>query len=214
MRTGDSLDSALRFRQFLSKPWNRAVAIGGLVLFLGIQTACNGLDFVAPSEPGTPFYLPPTLAVEETEGQPNWAIGTEGPCESCAVPTTRITPSHTGLNCNNNLRFISDVTIPDGTLVMVNEHLDKRWKVENSGTCNWDKDYRLKLVAGPLLSAISEQALYPARIKTEAIIRLAFVAPDTPGVYRSAWQAYSPQGEAFGDPFFIEIVVGATSTSP
>jgi len=220
MRNGKSLDRLLRFSRFLLKSWDRAVVIGGLVLFLGTQAACNGPGFVAHSEPGTPFYLPPTMAVKEMEVQPNRTMVTEGSCEDCINLTPGITPSHTtgqpkpGLDCDNNLRFIGDVTIPDGTQVMVGEHLDKRWKVENNGTCNWDKDYRLKLVAGLSLSASSEQALYPARAKTEATIRLAFIAPDTPGVYRSAWQAYSPQGEAFGDPFFIEIVVGQASTSP
>lgn len=220
MRRCKSLDRLLRFNRFLLKSWDRAVVIGGLVLFLGTQAACNGPGFVAHSELGTPFYLPPSMAVKEMEVQPNRTIGTEDSCEDCINLTPGITPSHTtgqpipGLDCDNNLRFVGDVTIPDGTQVMMGELLDKRWKVENSGTCNWDKDYRLKLVAGSSLSATSEQALYPTRIKNEAIIRLAFIAPDTPGVYRSAWQAYSPQGEAFGDPFFIEIVVVQASTSP
>jgi hypothetical protein len=34
-----------------------------------------------------------------------------------------------------------------------------------------------------------------------------FKAPSEPGSYRSAWQAYNPQGEPFGDPFFIDFVV-------
>jgi hypothetical protein len=88
--------------------------------------------------------------------------------------------------------------------------LDKRWQVQNSGTCNWDSSYRMKLIAGPELSAQSEQALYPARSGTEMVIRILFTAPSEAGTYRSAWQAFDPQGEPFGEPFFIEVVV----TSP
>ncbi|MBE0696250.1 MAG: hypothetical protein IH586_04945, partial [Anaerolineaceae bacterium] len=89
---------------------------------------------------------------------------------------------------------------PDSTL-------DKRWEVENSGNCNWDEKYRVRLIAGPELSAQKEQALYPARSGTRAVIRFIFKAPLEPGSYRSAWQAYDPNGEPFGDPFFIDIIV-------
>jgi hypothetical protein len=79
--------------------------------------------------------------------------------------------------------------------------------VLNSGTCNWEASYAVRLVAGPDLGAPPEQSLFPARSGTEAVIHMIFTAPQEPGVYRSAWQAFSPTGEAFGDPFFIEIEV-------
>ncbi|RPI34879.1 MAG: hypothetical protein EHM70_01465, partial [Chloroflexota bacterium] len=112
--------------------------------------------------------------------------------------------------CTDLLTFLEDLTIPDGTAVGPGEALDKRWQVENSGTCNWDESYRVKLVAGPEMGAPSEQTLYPARSGTSAVIRIQFTAPSDPGAYRSAWQAYNPSGEPFGDPFFIDIIV----TSP
>jgi hypothetical protein len=105
------------------------------------------------------------------------------------------------------LTFQEDLSIPDGMQVAARAGLDKRWLVENSGTCNWNADYRLKLVAGQNLGAPPEQALYPARSATQATIRLEFTAPAEPGTYRSAWQAFNPLGIAFGDPIFVEIVV-------
>lgn len=109
--------------------------------------------------------------------------------------------------CTDALSFISDLTIPDGSIVQAEERLDKRWRVENSGDCNWMSDYRLKLVSGPAMGAPEEQALYPARSGMQADLRMVFRAPEEAGLYRSAWQAYNPRGEAFGDPFFIEVVV-------
>lgn len=52
-----------------------------------------------------------------------------------------------------------------------------------------------------------EKALIPARSGNQAEIRIIFTAPTEPGSYRSAWQAQDPQGDLFGDPIFIEIVV-------
>jgi len=57
----------------------------------------------------------------------------------------------------------------------------------------------------------AEQALYPARSGSQAIIQLSFIAPNEPGTVRSAWQAYSPEGQAFGDPIYIEILVEAVT---
>ena len=86
--------------------------------------------------------------------------------------------------CQDNLTFVEDVTVPDGTYVDPGVVLDKRWKVKNSGTCNWDEDYRFRLVDGPAMNTIPEQALFPARSGTEAVIRLVFIAPEEPGRYR------------------------------
>jgi hypothetical protein len=87
------------------------------------------------------------------------------------------------------------------------ESLDKRWEVQNNGTCNWNQDYRVKLIAGPGMGIPIQRALIPALSGTEVIIRMVLIAPDEPGNYRSAWQAYGPQDIPFGDPFFIDIVV-------
>ena len=109
--------------------------------------------------------------------------------------------------CTDNLRFVSDLTVPDGTQVAAGSMVDKQWQVENNGTCNWDSRYRLKFIAGADLGAPLVQALYPARSGTQPAIRLTFTSPSEPGTYRSAWQAYSPQDMPFGDPIFVEIVV-------
>lgn len=109
--------------------------------------------------------------------------------------------------CEDSLIFVKDITIPDGTVIIPESTMDKRWEVENIGNCNWDERYRVRLIAGPELGAPKEQALYPARSGTHATIRILFKAPAEPGTYRSAWQAFNPAGEPFGDPFFIEIVV-------
>ncbi len=158
----------------------------GAVLTLSLS-ACGG-KAVTPTT-----YVPPTsinntpLAV--THAAPN-------------LPGSAPIPA-----CLDNLYYLEDLTIPDGSLVAPGSSLDKQWLVENNGTCNWDEHYLLRLVAGSALAAPSEQALYPARAGAQAVIRILFTAPAEPGTYRSAWQAYNPQGIQFGDPIFIEIVV-------
>jgi hypothetical protein len=152
----------------------------------------------APAESSTPFVPPtkllPTLALPTT---------TPIPSPNSISPTT--TP--TSGPCSNDLNFIDDVTVEDGTVVTPGSSVDKQWLVTNSGSCNWDLSYRFKWIGGDSLGANTEQVLYPARAGTQAMIRVIFTAPATPGTYQSQWQAYGPDGIAFGDPVYIQITV-------
>jgi hypothetical protein len=111
------------------------------------------------------------------------------------------------VECTDGLTFLDDVTIPDGTVVHPGAEVEKIWLVENSGSCNWDDRYRLRLSSGLEMGVSAEQALHPARSGAQATLRLTFTAPTDPGTYQSVWQAYSPGGEPFGDVVYVEIVV-------
>jgi hypothetical protein len=116
--------------------------------------------------------------------------------------------------CANNLTYRSDITIPDGMQVAPEALLDKRWEVQNSGTCNWGEGYTLRLTAGESLAAEPEQSLFPARAGSVTNLQINFQAPREPGSYRSAWQAFDPAGEPFGDPIYIEIEVVSNASTP
>jgi Ig-like domain from next to BRCA1 gene len=134
------------------------------------------------------------------------------PGETPVIPTLTPQPVATSSPtatppCMDGLTFVQDVTVPDGTVVSPGASIDKQWLVQNSGTCNWDSRYRLKFVGGQAMVAEAEQALYPARAGSQATISMAFTAPSEPGTYTTAWQAINPDGEAFGDPVFMEVTV-------
>jgi hypothetical protein len=170
---------------------------------LGLPTLKNIMFFMfavllwgcAPTRSDTsqkqPVFRPPTIVPTETP-QPT---ATPAP-KSVATPT-----------CTNNLKFVRDVSIPDGATVKAGEALEKTWEVENTGTCSWDDRYRLQLIGGPDLGVAKSQALFPARAGSRVEIKLKFSAPLTGGRYHSAWQAYSAEGVPFGDPIFIEVFV-------
>lgn len=168
--------------------WKILIA-GCLVLMLA---ACSGSQ-------ATPF-LPPTAAGEQAV-LPAPASTPKAQDAQAQAPAPSATPA-----CTNNLTYLLDLTIPDGSQVSAGSALDKRWKVQNSGTCNWDEHYRIKLVSGSPMGA-KEQTLYPARGGTELNIQIIFTAPNEPGIYESAWQAYDPQGNAFGDLFYLQVEV-------
>lgn len=168
-----------------------------LLGFLFLLTACSGQGDATPT---LGVYRPPTQAVTLTP------ILIFTPDAAAERPTSEPV-------CTNTLWFFQDLTIPDGTQVSPGERLDKRWLVQNAGTCNWDERYKIRLEAGPNMGVPAEQGLFPARSGLEITVRMNFIAPEEPGTYRSAWQAYDPDSVPFGDPFFIEVVVVDESPS-
>ncbi|RCK74297.1 MAG: hypothetical protein ANABAC_2499 [Anaerolineae bacterium] len=165
--------------------------MGVLLLPLWLVNACSGFqtnDVSSLEE----VYLPPSPIAT--------AISPSALFQTPLFPTPTIA-------CTNSLLFIADQTIPDGTEVEPGAVLNKVWEVENNGTCNFDDRYRLKLIGGSELGASPEQALYPARSGTRFLLHIRFIAPSESGLVRSAWQAFDPQGDPFGDPIYLEVVV-------
>lgn len=169
-------------------------------LFIVFSLTFLSLCVAVCSEQPTP-YRPPTIAVQATRP----VLVTPLPTATTQLVETPLpisTPT-----CIDNLTYLEDLLLPDGTVVKPGELLDKRWLVENSGTCNWDEQYRLRFMSGAELSAPMEQALYPARSGAKATIRILFTAPSESGTYESSWQAFNPQGQPFGDQVFIQVVI-------
>lgn len=172
------------------------------ILFLILLTLISA-SACSPAPAPTPF-IPPTA--QSLLIEPAFIIN---PTQDLVViqttPLPTILPTIDPDHCVNSLTFIEDLTIPDNSFVTYGSTIDKQWIVQNSGTCNWNAEYRLRHIGGAALGAPEEVALYPARAGTQATIQIIFTAPFTDGVYESAWQTFDPFGLAFGDPIYIRI---------
>jgi hypothetical protein len=164
---------------------------------------------------GPALFIPPTRAASGPTEAVNIAFASPTAVE-IALPTASATPrpsptpeepTATPPPCAPSLRYLGDITYPDGTLVSPGQRIQKQWQVENNGSCDWEAGYRLKLVGGFPLGVFNEVALYPARAGTQAVIEITFTAPSVPGLYRTAWQAYNAENVPFGDVVYMEIVV-------
>ncbi|MBW8011601.1 MAG: hypothetical protein FVQ83_10235 [Chloroflexi bacterium] len=162
-----------------------------------LLTACGGQVARNPANP----FIVPSLVPQSSPVIVETPTGTV--IENTAVP-----------DCTDDLVFIDDVTIPDGTTFGPGAQIDKSWLVSNAGTCNWGNGYTLRLSAGPNMGASAEHALVPARSGSETEIGITFTAPTAPGDYLSKWQAFNPAGEPFGEEFFIDITVDLSLAPP
>lgn len=119
------------------------------------------------------------------------------------------------LTCTLSSTFISDVTIPDGTVIAPGGTFVKTWAIQNSGTCTWGGGYAALFVDGEALGATSPQPIPAANPGDIINISINMVAPPTPGMHTSVWQLQASNGVPFGTRFDAVIQVpGAPTPRP
>jgi hypothetical protein len=120
----------------------------------------------------------------------------------------------------NAVKFIADITLPDGTKLLPNASFEKVWRLKNTGSCTWNKKYDLVFVDGVALQATRQVSL-PTKVKPGEVVDLqvAMVSPNFPGEYYGFWMLRSTDGEIFGlgedadIPFWVNILVEDPSSS-
>jgi hypothetical protein len=117
-------------------------------------------------------------------------------------------PIGTPLGLCNDTQWIADVNIPDGSQMTPGQDFLKTWKIRNTGACTWGAGYII--VYGGYNDKMGG---VPAAISTPVIpgqdveISVQFKAPTKVGEYLSAWRMADPRGYAFGQFFYVKIIV-------
>jgi len=109
------------------------------------------------------------------------------------------TPAPTASACDR-VRFIKDVTIPDGEDLQPGEEFTKTWRLENAGTCSWTAGYSLVFDRGDALSGptgipVSVETVEPG---DTVDVSVDLVAPAETGTYQGFWKLRNAQGGRFG----------------
>jgi murein DD-endopeptidase MepM/ murein hydrolase activator NlpD len=107
----------------------------------------------------------------------------------------------------DNLVFVADVTIPDGSLIPAGAQFIKTWRVRNQGTTEWGQGYVFIFSENTPMAQVTEMPLPPSKPGEESTISITLTAPSEPGRYKSTWQAHNPDGRAFGNKIFVLIRV-------
>jgi len=142
----------------------------------------------------------------------NWQLSTDigktfGPVLSVAITLPgSVSGTATSGGCLNSL-LVSDVTIPTGTELQPNTSFTKTWLVKNTGTCPWNRDFKITYVGGDLFGSDTTKIRQIVAPGASAEISLPMTAPGTAGTINSAWQLASDDGQLFGQLFAFSIVV-------
>ncbi|MBI9049792.1 MAG: hypothetical protein JEZ00_10255 [Anaerolineaceae bacterium] len=124
-----------------------------------------------------------------------------------------ITPSYTSTSIPcDRASFVTDVTVPDGTVFKVNEDFTKTWRIKNNGSCTWNTSYDLIFDSGDAMNGPTAVDITSSVAPGQTIdISVNLKAPDTAGTYKGYWKIRNASGAVFGigtaasNPFWVEI---------
>jgi hypothetical protein len=168
------------------------------------QTAVAGTGLFTNEPPSaTPTSTSPST-------QPPTATSTSIPPTATPVPPT---PTPTPLPCNW-VKFVKDVTIPDGSVFPPNAVFTKTWRLKNIGLCTWTRDYMLVFDSGERMEGAKAVQIGKNADPGESVdLSVDLIAPQKDGTYRGYWKLSTPDGQIFGmgdtakKPFWVEIKV-------
>jgi len=142
-----------------------------------------------------------------------------------ATPTETATPTSTAITyysyppACDAAAFIADATIPDYSVVAPGEVFRKTWLLENTGSCAWDRTYRMSFVSGYDMAGDPKNIHQIVEPGQEAYVTVTFTAPDIAGQYISYWRLSTRAGDLFGPSVYVlidvpyDLVPAPTATS-
>jgi hypothetical protein len=153
----------------------------------------------------TPGALP-TLSFNTT---PN--TGTTPIAGFTPLSGSPVAPVNTAAATCHNSAYVSDVTVPDDTVMRPGVNFDKTWRIQNTGTCAWDDGFQLVFVSG-------DQALDPSNYVIDEAsefvdsgesvdMTVGLTAPLTEGTYTANYRMQTDTGVFFGETIYVRIVV-------
>lgn len=204
-----------------------------LIVLLGVlASACNmpqGQGSAAQQTAVVLTAVAETVAAGTSGGQGNGAVtdtpgslgepATDTPEPSLTPSPTNTQPaSNTPVPCNL-ARFVTDVTIPDGTKFEPGESFTKTWRLKNVGTCAWTSGYDIVFSGGDAMGAPASVQITNGTVPPGGSVDVSvdLEAPDDEGTYRGNWQLRDPSSVIFGiensnsEMFWVEIKVKAAA---
>lgn len=108
-------------------------------------------------------------------------------------------------------RFVSDVTVMDGTVMAPSTPFTKIWRMRNTGNFGWHRGTQLVWIGGDKFSDTNSVEIeVPAQgvpVDGELDIAIDFTAPVSAGRYISYWRMASSSGHKFGQRVWVLIQV-------
>lgn len=132
---------------------------------------------------------------------------TSTPTRFAAMPS--LSPA---AQCKNDAALVSAATEPNLPEFQPRQEFNRLWRIQNTGSCPWNNNYRLALVDGARMGAPAEIAMPNTAPGATAQLSVKMTAPANTGSAAAVWQVTTPGGERFGPPFDATIRVSKPGT--
>jgi len=184
-----------------------------------IHTASGIERTAAPALVNTEAPGPLSTAAPEMGGKTETPALTSTPtagfdASTASVFQLTVPPTSTPSSTCNQMAFVADVTVPDGSQFAPGVSFVKTWRVKNTGVCTWSAGYALVFDSGERMGGAESTPLGVSVAPGETVdISVELTAPTSPGTYQGYWLLRDANGQDFGtagtasEPIFVTIVV-------
>jgi hypothetical protein len=179
----------------------------GMLALLLITIACQVSFAPADSQTEVKTAVAETIAAKQ-QMQPSLTpipqtLPTITPNPTRTLPSP---PTATPKPCNR-VEFVSE-TIPDNTVMDLNESFTKSWRFKNTGTCTWNTNYKLVFSDGSKMSGSSPKKFTQNVAPGEQVdITINLKAPGSAGTYKGVWKIQDDEGDYFVNNIWVQIKV-------
>ena len=196
-----------------------------------ITVYVNSRTDIGCAQVTTPFETTIPLDIKDLSAG-NYTVTANGVSAVFTLPLENPTPTPqptavaapTSSACIDSAAFVTDVTIPDNSVLDSNSAFTKTWRIKNTGTCTWDRSYLVAYISGATMTQqpgywiVQEgQTVAPGQTVD---ISVGMTSPVENGGYASYWglkkengQLIPIQGGANGNSFYVKIKVNNSSTT-
>ncbi len=195
-------------------PVARKWLIGVCLVLVLSSLACNLPGCAAATEvTESPEATTPPADTGQADGTAPTATLTET-LPAGVTPTQTLIPTPT--TCTFDAVFVDDITIPDGTQIVVGSSFEKTWRLRNAGCLDWPAGTTLIFDHGDQMGGPASVSAPATASNSTADVSVTLTAPNTPGTYKGYWQLRTPDGTRFGQIIYVEIeaVAPAVTDTP
>lgn len=112
--------------------------------------------------------------------------------------------------CIDAMAFVEHLTQPGE--ILPGQNYTKGWRVQNTGTCTWNTNYRLEFAGGQAMGGSPVAVTRSVAPGETYDFEAPLVAPLNDGEYQAVWQMVNEDNQAFGERLVVVMTVGARAT--
>lgn len=144
-----------------------------------------------------------TLEARVTElsrATPTSPAPTDTPAVTPPAALTPAPPSNAAPGATCDLAsYVTDVSVPDGTVFEPSQKFTKTWRLKNIGTCTWSTGYTLIHTGGVRMDGAQATPLSKPVAPGEMIdVSVDLVTPGYAGEFTGFWKLKNTSGKSFG----------------
>jgi hypothetical protein len=192
----------------------------GVVLTAAAETALARLNTnpTATEKPQPTATVGPTPTVLATI-QPGPTTVVTAVTAAPTVQATSTTGGNQSAPPGDKAELVSDLEVPDGTVFQPGQNFVKIWRIKNTGTTTWTKEYSLARISGDAIVGPGSVNVPNQVAPGETVdIPVSLTAPTTTGTHTSYWKLKNAQGQYFGGSasldtaIWVQIIVAGSGT--